>query len=104
MNYYIPSDNQIEKALLKPGFGVVEVISQCPTQYGKLNRLGSAVDMMQWQKENAITVKKARKMEPQAREGKIIIGVLVDKELPIYQDEYKKVQARAKGMFPSDDS
>ncbi len=91
-------DQLIEKALIKEGFGVVEVISHCHTQYGKLNRLGSAVDMMRWQKENAIPVEKARQVEPSALEGKIIIGVLIDKELPIYQEEYEKVRARAKGL------
>ena len=96
-------DQLIEKALLKEGFGVVEVISHCHTQYGKLNRLGTAIDMMQSQKENAISVKNAQKMNPQALEGKIIIGVLVDKELPIYQEEYEKVRARAKGTVLAED-
>lgn len=96
-------DQLIEKALLKEGFGVVEVISHCHTQYGKLNRLGSAVDMMYLQKENTISVEKAQKMASQALEGKIIIGVLMDKELPIYQEQYEKVRARAKGTVLAED-
>jgi hypothetical protein len=36
------------------------------------------------------------KGQPEELEGKIITGVLVDKELPIYQDEYDKVKERAK--------
>ena len=35
-------------------------------------------------------------MKPEELEDKIVIGVLVDKELPIYQDEYNKVRERAK--------
>jgi 2-oxoglutarate ferredoxin oxidoreductase subunit beta len=93
-------DQLIEKALLKEGFGVVEVISHCHTQYGKLNRLGSAVDMMRLQKEQAISVEKAGKMDPEALEDRIIIGVLVDKELPVYQEEYEKVRVRAKEGIP----
>jgi 2-oxoglutarate ferredoxin oxidoreductase subunit beta len=89
-------DQLIEKALLKEGFGVVEVISHCHTQYGKLNRLGSAVDMMRMQKENAVSVENARKMGSESLEGKIVIGILADKELPIYQEEYDRVRARAK--------
>ena len=96
-------DRLIEKALLKEGFGVVEVISHCHTQYGKLNRLGTAIDMMRSQKQNAIPVDKARKMPPETLEGKIPIGVLTDKELPIYQEEYEKVRARAKGAVLGDD-
>ncbi|MFB0507217.1 MAG: 2-oxoacid:ferredoxin oxidoreductase subunit beta [Thermodesulfobacteriota bacterium] len=89
-------DTLIEKAILKKGFGVVEVISHCHIQYGKQNRLGSAVDMMKWQRDNAVTVQRAKGMNPEELEGKIITGVLVDKELPIYQDEYDKVKERAK--------
>jgi hypothetical protein len=35
-------------------------------------------------------------MKPEELEGKILIGVLADKELPIFQDEYAKVRERAK--------
>jgi len=96
-------DHLIEKAILKEGFGVVEVISHCHTQYGKLNRLGSAVDMMQMQKEKAIPVDKARKMDPRALEDRIIIGVLADKELPLYREEYEKVRSRSKSGMQADD-
>lgn len=96
-------DQLIEKALVKEGFGVVEVVSHCHTQYGKLNRLGSAVDMMRLQKEDAISVEKARDMDPTALEGKIVIGVLVDRTVPIYQEEYEKVRARSKGQVLAED-
>jgi 2-oxoglutarate ferredoxin oxidoreductase subunit beta len=97
-------DRLIQKAILKEGFGVVEVMSHCHVQYGKLNRLGSAVDMIRMQKENAVSVENARKMGPKALEGKIVTGVLVDKELPVYQEEYNKVRARAKGMVLAEDT
>jgi 2-oxoglutarate ferredoxin oxidoreductase subunit beta len=96
-------DQLIEKALLKEGFGVVEVVSHCHTQYGKLNRLGSAVDMMRLQKELAISVEKARDMIPAELEGKIVIGVLADRKVPIYQKEYERVRARARGEILEED-
>lgn len=89
-------DSLMEKAFLKRGFSVVEVISHCHTQYGRQNRLGSAVEMMKWQRDNAIPVEKSLKMKPEELEGKILIGVLVDRELPIYQEEYEKIRERAK--------
>jgi 2-oxoglutarate ferredoxin oxidoreductase subunit beta len=91
-------DSLIEKAILKKGFGVVEVISHCHVQYGKHNRLGSAVDMMKWQRDNAVMVQQAKRMKPKELEERIIIGVLADKELPIYQDEYEKLRERAKAL------
>ena len=89
-------DDLMEKAFLKPGFSVVEVISHCHTQYGRQNRLGSAVEMMEWQRDLAVPVEKSFKMKPEELKDKILIGVLVDKELPVYQDEYKKIRERAK--------
>jgi 2-oxoglutarate ferredoxin oxidoreductase subunit beta len=90
-------DDLMEKAFLKPGFSVVEVISHCHVQYGRQNRLGSAVEMMEWQRDHAVPVEKALKMKPEELKDKILIGVLVDKELPVYQDEYEKIRERAKG-------
>jgi len=90
-------DSLMETAFLKKGFSVVEVIAHCHTQYGRQNRLGSAVEMMEWQRDHAVTVEKASKMKPEELQDKIIIGVLVDKELPVYQDEYDKIRLRAKG-------
>ncbi|MFB3884145.1 MAG: 2-oxoacid:ferredoxin oxidoreductase subunit beta [Thermodesulfobacteriota bacterium] len=94
-------DSLMEKAFLKPGFSVVEVIAHCHTQYGRQNRLGSAVEMMEWQRDYAVPVEKAAKMKPEELKDKIVIGVLVDKELPVYQDEYEKVRERAKAATGS---
>jgi 2-oxoglutarate ferredoxin oxidoreductase subunit beta len=89
-------DSLMETAFLKKGFSVVEVIAHCHTQYGRQNRLGSAVEMMGWQRDHAVTVEKAAKMKPEEMQDKILIGVLVDKELPVYQDQYDKIRMRAK--------
>jgi 2-oxoglutarate ferredoxin oxidoreductase subunit beta len=89
-------DSLMETAFLKKGFSVVEVIAHCHTQYGRQNRLGSAVEMMEWQRDHAVPVEKAAKMKPEELEDKILMGVLVDKELPVYQDEYNKIRVRAK--------
>jgi 2-oxoglutarate ferredoxin oxidoreductase subunit beta len=89
-------DSLIEQALLKKGFSVVEVISHCHTQYGRQNRLGSAVEMMQWQRDHALPVEKALKMKSEELKDKVLIGVLIDKALPVFQEEYEKIRSRAK--------
>jgi len=91
-------DELIEKACLKVGFSVVEVISHCHTQYGKINRLGTAVEMMEWQRDQAVTVEKAGRMKEEDLKNKFRIGVLVDREMPVFQDEYEKVRRRSKGL------
>lgn len=89
-------DSLMEKAFAKTGFSVVEVMSHCHTQYGRLNRLGSAVEMMEWQRDHAVTVEKATQMNEEELKDKIRIGVLVDRDLPDYQDEYEKVRQWSK--------
>jgi 2-oxoglutarate ferredoxin oxidoreductase subunit beta len=89
-------DSLMEKAILKKGFSVVEVVAHCHTQYGRQNRLGTAIEMMEWQRDHAVTVEKAAMMNPDELQDKIVIGVLVDKKLPVYQDEYNKIREKAK--------
>jgi 2-oxoglutarate ferredoxin oxidoreductase subunit beta len=89
-------DGLIEKALLKSGFSVVEIISQCHTHFGRLNRLGNQIEMMKWQRDSAVPVEKARKMSPEEMEGKFEVGILVDREAPNYLEQYNKVRQKAK--------
>ena len=42
-------------------------------------------------------MKKAKDMSPGELEGKLIRGVLVEKEVPEFTDEYDKIIARAQG-------
>ncbi|MEW6069218.1 MAG: thiamine pyrophosphate-dependent enzyme, partial [Candidatus Thermoplasmatota archaeon] len=43
----------IEKGLQKKGFAFIEIISKCPTYYGRMNNFKDAVEMMLWFKENS---------------------------------------------------
>jgi len=90
-------DGLFERAFLKRGFSVVEVISHCHTQYGRLNRMGTAVEMMEWQRDHAVTVEKAAQMNEEELRDKFKIGVLADRELPVFEDEYGKIRAMSKG-------
>ena len=82
----------IRQAILHEGFSVVEVMSQCPTYFGRKNRLGSATDMMRLLKENTTPVgSKAKQENPELIER----GIFVQKELPEYCHEYGKIIERA---------
>ena len=88
-------DRLIEKALQKRGFSLVEAVSYCHTGYGKLNRLGSAADMMRSLKDNSMTLEAAARLTPEERQGKLLRGVVVDRDLPEYTDLYSGVIRRA---------
>ncbi|MBI2854665.1 MAG: 2-oxoacid:ferredoxin oxidoreductase subunit beta [Chloroflexi bacterium] len=76
----------VARAISKKGFAVLEVLSQCPVFYGKMNRMPTAVEMMQWFRDNTST---------QDVVGRIRRGVLVDREVPEYGDEYRKLVGSA---------
>lgn len=85
----------LREAILHEGFSVVEVLSQCPTYFGRKNKQGSAVDMMKLYKENTVPIgSKAAEENP----DKMQRGVFVRKELPEYCREYDKVIERAGGI------
>ncbi|MCP4582513.1 MAG: 2-oxoacid:ferredoxin oxidoreductase subunit beta [candidate division Zixibacteria bacterium] len=81
----------IEKGLQKTGMSVVEAMSNCETQYGRTNREGTAVRMIQAQKDTAVPVSKAKKMTPEEMQGKYAIGTLHNIERPGYVEQYQKI-------------
>jgi len=82
----------LRQAILHEGFSVVEVMSQCPTYYGRKNGLGSAVDMMEHYKNNTTPIgSKSKKENPDLIER----GIFVQEERPEYCSEYDKIIERA---------
>jgi 2-oxoglutarate ferredoxin oxidoreductase subunit beta len=82
----------IRQAILHEGFSVVEVLSQCPTYFGRKNKQGDAVDMVQYFKKNTTSIgSKAKQENPDLIER----GIFVQTEMPEYCNEYEKVVQRA---------
>jgi len=73
----------IQEGIRHKGFSIIDVASTCPTYYGRENKLGDAVDMLKWQRDNSVTVEKAAKMTPEELKGKLVIGLL-------HQNQYKE--------------
>jgi 2-oxoglutarate ferredoxin oxidoreductase subunit beta len=88
-------DRFIELAIAKAGFSLVEVASYCHTTFGRINKLGSAVDMMRKLKENSVTQAAAEKLLPEERADKIVRGVFCDEDKPEYIALYEQVIQRA---------
>jgi 2-oxoglutarate ferredoxin oxidoreductase subunit beta len=88
-------EKQITQAIAKEGFSVVEAVSYCHTTLGRINRWGTAPDMMRRLKEQSIPLKRAEKMSFEEKRGKIIRGVFVDRDIPEYTKLYEKIIERA---------
>ncbi len=77
--------SSIKEALLHPGFSFIDVISPCPTVYGRRNQLGSGLEIIKYYQEKAVV-----KNDIDTREceiefgGQIIVGRFVVKRKPTY--------------------
>lgn len=89
--YPLQLSNAIKKGFLNKGFSFIEVISQCPTYYGRKNRMKSPIEMLKWMKEFSILKRKADKMEESELEGKIIVGEFQKKEELEFTDKLCKL-------------
>jgi len=81
-------------ALSKRGFSVVEIVSQCPTFYGRYQGLGDAVKMLEWIRDRSVDASEVP--DPWQVQDKFVIGVLHDREeVPPYSKLYEQVRAKA---------
>ncbi|SFR05711.1 2-oxoacid:ferredoxin oxidoreductase subunit beta [Desulfoscipio geothermicus] len=87
--------NLIAAGIENKGFSLVEAITACPTAYGRRNKMRSGAEMLLWQKENAVHVKKTERMAPAELAGKIVIGELHKREAPEYTAMYEQLIAEA---------
>lgn len=82
----------IRQAILHEGFSVVEILTQCPTYFGRKNKAGSAVDMVNWYKDNTTRIgSKAKDENPELIER----GIFVQQERPEYCRQYEAVVEKA---------
>lgn len=68
----------VKNALLHKGFALVEVIAQCPQQFGRWNNSGTAYEMLVWQKENAVRIEQAATLMADGPGEHFVIGEIVN--------------------------
>jgi len=64
------------------GFRFIEVVSQCPTAYGRRAGFKNVGQMLKWFKEDAIPIRQAEKMSKKELERRIVIGEFVQERRP----------------------
>ena len=78
----------IREAMGKKGFRVVEVLSPCPTLYGRFNKERDALDTLKRFRENTVIAHGAKLEETDlSRDGKILVGRFVDVEKPTFLEQ-----------------
>ena len=75
------------EAMLKPGFSFVEVISPCPTQYGRKNQQATGLAQMNYYRDNSVIKHGANPQDVNIEfNGTITVGKFVDIERPTFSD------------------
>ncbi|MDP1907815.1 MAG: thiamine pyrophosphate-dependent enzyme [Hyphomicrobium sp.] len=83
-------------ALVKKGFSLVEVVSPCPTHFGRNNDMKETSAMLQWLGARALPVERYRSLAQSERKDHFPVGTLVDRNEPDFNARYEAIRARAR--------
>jgi len=76
----------IAKALAKKGFTFIEVITPCPEQYGRRNKMPDPMDQFNWLKEKSVIQHFIDPLKAEIGPDKIVVGEFVNVDKPEYTD------------------
>lgn len=77
------------------GFSLIEVITGCPTYYGRLNMMEDGEKMLRWQRDHGVNLKQYQTLTDEEKESKFPIGLIHSTQKPEYLDEYLKLIQKA---------
>lgn len=87
----------IKEAINKKGFSFIEIISQCPTTFGRRNRMPTGLDTAKYFKENSVIRHGIDPSQADIELGKkIIVGKFVDIEKPTFDEAVQKIIEKAR--------
>lgn len=93
----------IAQGLRKRGFALIEMLTPCPTAYGRYNGLKGLEQIWQWYREHTVPIDEWEWIErfgtPEEREelrGKLKIGVFQDTERETFEDRWAALVERVR--------
>lgn len=89
-----------QEALEHKGFSVIEVISPCPTHFGRRNDRTSASEWMKWFHERALPVETYRKLSKAEKKNRFPVGTLVKRFEPDFHERYAQMKSRLMQSSP----
>ncbi|MCJ2556316.1 MAG: thiamine pyrophosphate-dependent enzyme [Candidatus Thermoplasmatota archaeon] len=94
-------EKSMEKALQKKGFTFIEIVSPCPTGFGRPNKLGEGLEELRYYREKSVIKNDASwdEMDLHMRgEEPIVVGDFLDTEKPTYL-ELEEQMLRKRGFM-----
>jgi len=86
----------MKTALQLRGFKFIEVLTQCPTAYGRRAGFKDVAGMLKHFRENAISLEEAGKLSEEELEGRIVVGELGRRERPTLVETVNEVMEKAR--------
>jgi 2-oxoglutarate ferredoxin oxidoreductase subunit beta len=80
----------VKRALQMQGFRFIEVVSQCPTAFGRRAGFKNAGEMVKWFKENAVPIEQGEKMNEEELPSKIVIGERIQRKRPTLTENIRE--------------
>ena len=87
----------IKDGLKNPGFSFIEVATQCPTYYGRKNKLKTPTAMAAVMKANTVFKSAADRMRAKDLEGKIVVGEFADYTKDEFTESIDKLSVEKSG-------
>jgi len=85
-------ERTIAEALVKPGFSFIEVISPCPTLYGRMNKEPKGLDTLHTYEKRSVVKNGADPRELDITfDGPIIVGKFIDVEHPTFSEQLSQM-------------
>ncbi len=81
----------MEEAIQKKGFSFIEIISQCPMNYGRALKLRSGPKLLQLFKEKSINIKKTKDLPEEELKDKFIVGTFINREKEEFTDKLRDI-------------
>ena len=82
--------NSITEAMQKRGFGFVEILTPCPTSFGRRNKIGTALETLKFYHERSVIRNDIDPKEAPIDFGSnIVVGKFVDTGRPTFMDNYQ---------------
>ncbi len=88
----------IQDAIQHKGFSFVEVVTMCPTYFGRYNWNQTLIERMNWLKENAVSKARYDKLPPEKKESAFMIGKLVEKDTEDFNTKYQRILQKAQNQ------
>ena len=93
--------DSLSEAMEKRGFSFVEVLSPCPTSFGRRNKMGKGLDVLKYYHEQSVI---RNGIDPKEAtldfNENLVVGKFVDIERPSFMDNYQLMARRELEPWP----